>query len=62
LANQISHHFKIGAAGDVRADEVMIQQLAERIALDLERIFSMQSLIAEEIEKARVFLKSSSKG
>jgi len=62
LANQISHHFKIGAAGDVRTDELMIQQLAERIALDPERILSMQPVIAEEIEKARVFLKNSRKG
>jgi len=62
LGNQIAHHFKIGAAGDVGTDELMIHELAERLSLDPERILNMRPRIEEEIEKARIFLKSNRKG
>ena len=62
LGNQIAQHFKIGAAGDSFGDELMINELAKRISLDPAKIMQMRPQIEEEIERARIFLKSNRKG
>ena len=62
LANQIAQVFQMGAAGDGYADQTLLYDLAQRFEIPAEQLLSMKPQIEAEIEKAKVFLKNSSKG
>lgn len=56
LANQIAHHYQIGSAGSHHLDRLLAKQLADRIGINTDILFTMKPMIEEEIEKAKVFL------
>jgi len=62
LANQMASHFKIGHAGDVYGDTLLIRDLANHLGVTLDQISAMREKIEQEIEKARVFLRATGKG
>lgn len=56
LANQLSIHFKIGTGGDLSADYLLMQSLADCCGICLDDLLALRGHIEAEIETAKVFL------
>ncbi|MBT8341075.1 MAG: HDOD domain-containing protein [Desulfatitalea sp.] len=62
LANQMALRYQIGGAGDTYSDDLLLQTLIKRLGIDVGAMDEMKFGIQEQIENARVFLKSNGKG
>ena len=57
LANQIVIDLKIGTAGDCITDSAMIEDLMGLAGVDTDQLIELQETVAEEIERAQIFLE-----
>jgi len=62
LGDMYSNVFQLGSAGGSVPEESMINNLLEEIGVSWEKISGLYETIAEEIEKAKVFLEIAQKG
>ena len=62
LGNMYSNFFQLGSSGSSAPEESMMQVLLEKIGVSWEAISGLYETIAEEIEKAKVFLEIAQKG
>lgn len=62
LANQLAYQFRIGGAGDVYLDQLLLHTLADRIETTPADLVALEPLVVRAVDKAKVFLKQSRKG